>query len=147
MRNKLVRLTEGNLKRIIKESVRSVLRESTKGADTNNIVPADVAEEHGFKVEYSGFENGLELWGRYIDKGSAKRMLQSLGITRFTTYRICMDGNLYVRITVKPLEKQDMDYPEYSEWGFKKPKRSRPMQFGHDRNRGKQPWFKTQWDR
>lgn len=124
------------MSRIIKESVNNVLKkkalnEGIKGVDPYNVVPQSVAEKYGFKREYSGFENGLELWGKSIVKRntfrksnkwgdetdmSTRELLRALGISNFTTFTETPYG-LKVRITVEP------DKATENEWGWGKRRR------------------------
>ena len=113
--------SRGRIGRIIRESVNKVLKkkslnEGIKGVDPNNVVPQSVAEKYGFKREYSGFENGLELWGKSINMSnifskrnkwgdktdmSTRELLHALGISNFTSLTKTPYG-LTVRITVEP---------------------------------------------
>ena len=124
------------MSRIIKESVNNVLKkkalnEGIKGVDPYNVVPQSVAEKYGFKREYSGFENGLELWGKSIVKRntfrksnkwgdktdmSTRELLRALGISNFTTFTETPYG-LMVIITVEP------DKTMKNEWGCGKRRR------------------------
>ena len=107
-----IKLTESKLKQIVAESVKKILNESTKGIDENNVVPQNVAEKYGFKPEYGGFSNGLELWRGKLPKNNEeiKTLLWNLGIKKFTSYNLM---NSTCRITVKPSPKKEYDYGQY----------------------------------
>ena len=102
----MVRLTESDLHRIIKESVNKILKEGMKSTDENNIVPEDLAIKYGFKLDYSGFPNGLELWRKTIYKFEAGEYLRVLGIREFTSWHVVGKDKLGIRITVQPKPKQ-----------------------------------------
>ena len=97
-----IRLTEGDLHKIVKESIKRILKEDRKGEDVYNMVSEDDAVRFGFSEEYCGFEQGLELWGKDVtSRKEAAMLLRQLRITRFTTESES-DWGLHVRITVKP---------------------------------------------
>ena len=117
MKRNVVKLNERQLRKIVKESIESILNESIKATDPRNVVPQEVAEKFGFKREYVNFGDGLELWGKRLDfnpledyRASAK-FLSQLGIGRFASESY----NGYVRITVRPYPKQNSrpNMPEY----------------------------------
>ena len=103
MKKDVVKINEGQLRKIVSESVKRVLKESIKGIDPNNVVSKEVAEKFGFRPDYTGFDDGLELWSKHLnfnpleDYQQAKELLSQLGIKRFTTEN--WKGN--VRITVR----------------------------------------------
>lgn len=105
-----MKLTESKLRRIVHEAVESVLCEGMKGVDPENVVSEDDAIDNGFKSEYGGFDDGLELWGKDIeDSSEAKRLKRILGIDHFTSISETRRG-YHVRITVRPNEKSDDDW-------------------------------------
>lgn len=109
----MVRLTESELHRIIKESVNKILKEGIKSTDDDNIVPEDLAIKYGFRLDYSGFPNGLELWRKTINKLEASEYLRVLGISEFTSWRVAGADKLGVRITVQPKPKQQQKQYDY----------------------------------
>ena len=92
-----------HLKEAVDKAVKSVLKESIKEVDPNNVVSKEVAEKFGFRPAYTGFDDGLELWGKHLnfnpleDYQQASKLLSQLGIKRFTTEN--WKGN--VKITVR----------------------------------------------
>ena len=107
MNKKIIRLTESDLHRIVKESVKRVLNEGMKSVDPNNVVPEDLAIQYGFEPEYSDSENGLELWGKDLT-GDYNKLLFKLGIRDFTSISNSITGK-HVRITVKPNQRKNND--------------------------------------
>ena len=111
MNKNRIKLTESNLHRVIRESIKKVLREGAKGVDLNNIVPENRARKCGFKPEYAVGEDGLEIWGKTIytfgDRAENPEMLLiMLGISNFTSYsHNKMHGYAHIRITVQPNPK------------------------------------------
>ena len=103
--------------RIIRESIRKVLKEGAKAVDPDNAVPQEIAEKLGFKREYSDNATGLEIWGR--DTNNPDKYLSYLGIRRFTTCSKSPIGYVHIRITVKPSAAA----PSAQTWGDKKVKR------------------------
>lgn len=106
MNKNRIRLTESQLHKLIKESVKKVLNESIKGGDMENIVPQSIAEKFGFEPEYS-LGNDIELWSANLNQiqYSPKELLRLLGISDFTSYNI----NGKVRITVKCEKKNNVN--------------------------------------
>jgi hypothetical protein len=106
--NNIIRLTESDIHKIIRESVNNVLNkvinEGLKGTDPNNVVPEDLARQYGFESEYADSANGLELWGKDIPNGNTNRLLFKLGIRNFTSISNTATG-MHVRITVKPNQR------------------------------------------
>lgn len=51
----VIRINEAQLKQMISESVKKVLKESMKSVDIMNTVTPNVAKKYGFQREYSGF--------------------------------------------------------------------------------------------
>lgn len=89
------------------------MNESLKGVDPANVVPEELAERYGFSREYSGFESGLELWGRSLEPEDAKKLRQVLGISRFTEQSFSPNPSITktrVKITVQPARKRERDY-------------------------------------
>jgi hypothetical protein len=111
MAKQVIRLTEGALHKIIKESVNKILSESIKGVDETNVVPQELAEKYHFTPAYGGFGDGLELWERKYKPEFAKELLRRLGIRRFTNVNTM---NNTCRITVRPKEVEQVEQPEYS---------------------------------
>lgn len=116
MKRNRVRLTESQLHRVIKESVKKVLKntiehrtlnESVKMPDMKNIVPFKKAQELGFEPEYT-CGNSLELWGKTIKSDNIYSTLYALGIKRFTSW----NRNGHVQITVKNVEPPQT-HPDY----------------------------------
>ena len=107
MKKNVVKLNEAQLRNVIAECVRTVLNEEYVLPDVKNVVSAELASEYGFTPEYTGYENGLEIWGRRIDfnpcddEGQRKCMAicNKLGIKRLTTYSVYPSKK--IRITVK----------------------------------------------
>lgn len=99
-----IRLTESDLKRVISESVKKVLKEGIKAADVWNAVSRETAQECGFVREYRNVDGGFELWSgpRPEDPRERKALLNKLGITQFTTENYM---NNTCRITVDPSGK------------------------------------------
>lgn len=104
MAKNIIRLTENELKKVISESVKRVLNESIKAADVTNAVSREIAQECGFKEEYTGIDGGFELWTGPLPEGprEKKALLNKLGISRFTSEDY-MHGTC--RITVDPSGK------------------------------------------
>lgn len=110
MKKNTVKLDEAQLRKIVAESV--------KNFDPANIVSQELAEKLGFKPEYKSYEDGLELWGKWLDfdpydeySGKTKKLLDELGIKEFTSWSRSVRGNSgHVRITVKPKPKSDAQY-------------------------------------
>jgi hypothetical protein len=107
------------MSRIIKESIRKVLREAG-GMDfqsANNrleTVPEDVAKNYGFRPEYR-MEDGTNVWGKYLKPGESGDMLLSrLGIRKWATY----DVKGHVRIYVEP----EYAEPNQGPWGNRRRK-------------------------
>jgi hypothetical protein len=112
MAKQVIKLTEEDLHRIIKESVNKILSESAKGVDENNVVPQELAEKYHFTQAYSGFKNGLEIWERKYKPELAKELLRRLGIRRFTSINTTSHT---CRITVRPKKVERVKKPEYSD--------------------------------
>ena len=104
----MIRLTESDLHRIIKESVNRVLNESMKGVDSNNVVPENIAVKYGFKPQYNDPNTGLEIWGRRIEKGMGKKYLHALGISNFISYD--RKGNIYISVKTEPKPQKQYEY-------------------------------------
>lgn len=110
MKKNAMKLTESKLRRIVHEAVESVLCEGRKDVDPKNVVSEDEAIDNGFKSEYGGFDNGLELWGKDIESPKEGRRLKKvLDIRQFTSISQTRHG-YHVRITVRPNEKPDNDW-------------------------------------
>lgn len=90
-----------------------------KNTDARNVVSQDLAERMGFKPEYSGFGDGLELWSRRLSFDSdgvetMKRLLNALGISEFTSWSRSPSGKFgTVRITVKPTPQPKKPQEDY----------------------------------
>lgn len=99
-----IRLTESDLKKIISESVKNVLKESIKAADTMNAVSPELAKECGFKLEYENVDGGFQLWGGPLPEDNQEKisLLRKLGIKKFTSENYM---NHTCRITVDPSGK------------------------------------------
>lgn len=99
-----IKLTESELKKIISESVKNVLKEGIKTADAMNATSPELAKECGFELEYENVDGGFQLWGGPLpeDKQEKILLLRKLGIKRFTSENH-MNGTC--RITVDPSGK------------------------------------------
>jgi hypothetical protein len=99
---KIIRLTEGDLHRIVKKSVNRILKESNYFE--NDVVPAGKAEQLGY--EYIGKdETGAEVWVKNVNGYPSKSDLfwqaQTLGIRNFFKVDLHNDGrstDLYIKV-------------------------------------------------
>ena len=115
MTKKIIRLTEGDLHRIVKESVNRVLKESQMTQShlyfDDDLVPVGKAEQLGYK--YIGKdEKGTEVWIKnvkgYPSKSDLFWQAQTLGIRNFFKVDLHNDGrstDLYIK--VDPSDKRN----------------------------------------
>lgn len=98
---KIIRLTESDLRRIVKRSVNRIINEGKHSPDVNNVVLQGTAEKFGFQPAYST-NDGLEIWEKNgLDKKMLPKLLRRLNIERFTYWSVSL-GGYRVGITVKP---------------------------------------------
>ena len=111
--------TRNRIKEIVAENVRKVLKEEYIQTDKDNIVPQEVAELFGFRPDYKGYEDGLEIWQYYpdydpcSDEGFEKmmRLCRKLGIKRPCAYRVYPSKGIW--ITVRPNKKEADNVPAW----------------------------------
>lgn len=97
---KIIRLTESDLRRIVKNSLKRILKEDKKAPDMQNVVSQKLAERFGFQMLYAT-NDGLEIWEKTgVDKRMFQRLLAKLNIDRYTYWSSSMNG-YRVGITVQ----------------------------------------------
>ena len=101
---KIIRLTESDLRRIVKNSLKRILKEDKKAPDMQNVVSQKLAERFGFQMLYAT-NDGLEIWEKTgVDKRMFQRLLAKLNIDRYTYWSSSMNG-YRVGITVQGMPR------------------------------------------
>ena len=109
MKNKIIRLTESDLHRIVKESVKKIIKESGKGLGYG--LPDD--EKKALRTSVGGFEPSTEEYEDYVDYGEGP--VRKTFTSKVSADKMRQKAHKKARGKKKPLAKStsDSDYNAY----------------------------------